>query len=496
MTPRERVLLATNHQEHDMSHELTMSLRTAMALAVWTLAAVWTSPAGGAAPEPPASLVIRNVAVIDVASGERFGQTVVVEGDRIITVAADPLVPDGATIVDGSGRYLIPGLWDMHVHLTYNQALGEAMPRLFLSYGVTSVRDTGGLLHKLLPVVQAMRAEGAVAPRVFFSGPLLDGQLVVYDGVERPEIGIANPSPEVARANVAKLKEAEVDFIKIYEMVSPAVFDALVEAANEHGLPIAMHVPLSLRAGQVASRVQSMEHLRNVELDCVAHAEALLAERREILAASGEASGAAVRSRLHRLQRLPAIKAQDDTRCEEVLAAMGDTIQVPTLRLNALNVQSPFERDDWADALGRLPPVVAKSWRAATRQRLEDPRRGDTTFGQWSLAMVRRMHQRGIPIGAGTDTPIGYALPGHSLHDELDLLVRAGLSPREALRSAIVRPAEFFGLENELGRIAAGHRADLVLLSANPLENIANTRRIEGVVSRGRWFTPAELTRP
>jgi len=467
-----------------------------MALAAWMLAGAWTSLAGGAAPQAPASLVIWNVTVIDAASGKRPGQTVVVEGDRIIAVGVDTVVPDGAKIIDGTARYLIPGLWDMHVHLTYDKALGEVMPRLFLSYGVTSVRDTGGLLEKLLPVVQAMRAEGAVAPRVFFSGPLLDGQLVVYDGVGRPEIGIANPSPEVARANVAKLKAAEVDFIKIYEMVSPEVFDALVEAADEHGLPIAMHVPLSLRAGQVASRVNSMEHLRNVETDCVAHAEALLAERREILAANREASGAAVRSQLHSLQRLPAIRAQDAARCDEVLAAMGTTIQVPTLRLNAFSLQSPFERDDWPDALERLPPTVAKSWRATTQQRLENPRKGDTTFGEWSLAMVRRMHERGIPIGAGTDTPIGYALPGHSLHDELDLLVRAGLSPREALRAATVRPAEFFKLENELGRIQSGYRADLVLLSANPLTDIANTRRIEGVVSRGRWFTPTELMRP
>jgi len=103
------------------------------------------------------------------------------------------------------------------------------------------------------------------------------------------------------------------------------------------------------------------------------------------------------------------------------------------------------------------------------------------------------MHERGIPIGAGTDTPIGFALPGHSLHDELDLLVRAGLSPLEALGSATVRPAEFFGLQNEMGRVEVGYRADLVLLSANPLDDIAHTREIVGVVSRGRCFTVEEL---
>jgi hypothetical protein len=448
---------------------------------------------GGA---PSGALAIENVTVVDAVDGARPGQTVVVEGDRILGVGPSMEIPRGARVVDGTDRYLIPGLWDMHVHLTFDTALVEAMPRLFLSYGVTSVRDTGGRLDRLVPVVRAMRADGAMAPRVFFSGPLLDGELVVYDGDGRPEIGTANPSPEAARANVASLAEAGVDFIKVYEMVTPEVFDALVEAGNDHGLPIAMHVPLSLRAGETAPRVRSMEHLRNIEMDCATNAGELLAARREILAGHREGPGADLRSRLHGLQRLPAIAAYDAARCEEVLATMRNTIQVPTLRLNALNVQGPFDRADWANALDRLPTPVGDDWRAAAEQRLASPGSADTSFGDWSLALVGRMHERGVPIGAGTDTPIAFAVPGHSLHDEMDMLVRAGLSPQEALRSATLRPAEFFGLENEMGRVAEGQRADLVLLTANPLENIANTRTIQAVVSRGRWFTVEELAAP
>lgn len=471
----------------------TAATRTALTRTAIVALAVSGSLASCTGGGDSPAVAFENVTVVDAVEGARPGLTVVVEGDRIARMGAGVDVPRGARVVDGTGRYLIPGLWDMHVHLTYDEALVEAMPRLFLSYGVTSVRDTGGLLDELLPVVAAMRAPDAVAPRVFFSGPLLDGRFVVYDGDGRPEIGTANPSPEAARANVASLAAAGVDFIKVYEMVTPEVFDALIEAGNAHGLPIAMHVPLSLQAGQTAARVRSMEHLRNIEMDCAANAAELLATRREILEGHTEGHGADLRSRLHSLQRLPAVAAYDAARCEEVLATMRNTIQVPTLRLNALAVQGPFDRPDWPDALERLPEEVGNVWRAATERRLANPASGNTTFGDWSLALIGWMHERGIPIGAGTDTPISFAAPGHSLHDELDMLVRAGLSPREALRSATVRPAEFFGLEGEMGRVAEGYRGDLVLLGANPLEEIGNTRTIQGVVSRGRWFTVEEL---
>lgn len=466
------------------------------ALAAGATVALLALPTACAGPGDAPPVVIRNVTVIDAVHGRREGRTIVVEGDRITAVASNPRVPRGAQVMDGTGRYLIPGLWDMHVHLTYDEALVADMPRLFLSWGVTSVRDTGGLLERLLPVVRAMRAEGAVAPRVFFSGPLLDGTFVVYDGEGRPEIGIANPSPAVARANVAALKAAGVDFIKIYEMVTPDVFAALLEAAREQGLPVAMHVPLSMLASRAAPGVGSMEHLRNVELDCAAGAEELLAARQAILDDHTEGSGAALRSRLHALQRLPAVADHDPTRCDEVMAALRSTIQVPTLRLNAMALRDPFHRADWPEALERLPGPVAESWRAVTRARLEAPRSGSTAFGEWSLATVARMHQRGIPIGAGTDTPISFALPGHSLHDELDFLVLAGLPPLEALRSATLRPAEFFGLEHEMGRVEPGYRADLVLLDADPLEDIAHTRQIVGVISRGRWFSVDDLRFP
>jgi imidazolonepropionase-like amidohydrolase len=445
------------------------------------------SACGGDAPVE--GFAIENVTVIDATGGARPNQTVVIRGDEIVAVEDVGTTLEVEQVIDGSGRHLIPGLWDMHVHLTYDDALTAAMPALFLRWGVTSIRDTGGLLDRVLPVVQSMRAEGALAPRVFFAGPLLDGGRVVYDGDGRPEIGIRNATVEEARANVAEAAAAGADFIKVYELVSPEVFEAVVSAAEERGLPMAGHVPLSMRARVVAPRLNSMEHLRNIELDCAAGAEQLLTVRRGVLAEDPDEPGAALRSRLHDLQRLPAIAAYDETQCAQSLATMTSTIQVPTLRLNAFALRPPFTRDDWHEALDGAPPAVGASWRAAGEAWRAEPPAQDTTFAAWSVRLVGWMHERGVPIASGTDTPINYALPGYALHSELEMLVRAGLEPLEAIRAATIRPAEFFGLEGEMGRIEPGMRADLVLLGADPLADISNTRRIEAVVSRGRLLT-------
>lgn len=440
---------------------------------------------------PPADLAIRNVTVIDAVGGARPDRTVTVHDGRIEGVQDADEPVEAAEIVDGTGKYLIPGLWDFHVHLTYDDRFTEAMPGLFLHHGVTSIRDTGGPLERVAPVVEALRAEGATAPRVFFAGPLLDGGDVVYDGENLPLLGIANPDPETARANVARLADAGVDFIKIYEMVTPEVFDVLVREARARGLPIDGHVPLAMQAREVGPRVQSLEHLRNIELDCTADPSAGVSQRRRLLANPEDLPGGALRSRLHGAFRIPSVRAYDEARCREVLASMMNTIQVPTLRLNALRLRPPYTRSDWSDALAKIPAEVAADWGSAGQD--QGGRAPDTTYPEWSLFLVGLMDEAGVPIGAGTDTPIGLAIPGYSLHSELEMLVRAGLTPQEALRAATVLPAGFFGLERAMGTVEAGKLADLVLLSGNPLEDITQTRSIDAVVAKGRLLDRAAL---
>lgn len=439
-------------------------------------------------------LVIHNVTVIDAVNGVREAQTVVIDRGRITAVMAAGEAVDAVETVDATGQYLIPGLWDFHVHLTYDERFTEAMPGLFLNHGITSIRDTGGPLELLLPVVEELRADGATAPRVFFAGPLLDGEHVVYDGENRPLLGITNPDVETARENVARLADAGVDFLKVYEMVSPEVFAAVIEEAQARGLPMDGHVPLSMQARNVGPVMQSLEHLRNIEMDCTADPSSLVAERRRILTNPDGIIGASLRSQLHNLQRMPAVAAYDEAGCAEVVSSMMSTIQVPTLRLNAQALLPPFERSDWDALLEKLPADVESDWRTTTEaRRAPAERTPDTTFPEWSLFLINLMHEAGVPVGAGTDTPIAFAAPGYSLHSELEMLVLAGLSPLEALEAATVRPAQFFGRSGEMGTVEEGRLADLVLLSRNPLDDITNTRSVLAVVSRGEFLSREEL---
>ena len=460
-----------------------------------TIVATLLTAACQSDPIPPSTgTAVTNVTVIDAVNGVRENQTVIFDGDEIVAVNNSDVATDVAVVIDGTDKFLIPGLWDFHVHLSYDDRFTKSMPALFLSYGITSVRDTGGLMHKMLPIVEEMRAEDALAPRVYFAGPLLDGQFVVYDGDSRPEIGTRNATPDEAKAMVADLKAQGVDFIKIYEMVSPAVFEALVEAANEHELPIDSHVPLSMRAGAAGPLVDSIEHLRNIEMDCASNSPELHETRLEKLKNAEGISGFELRSSLHSLQRVPAIQSYDEERCDRTLEALSSTTQVPTLRLASMSHMPPYLRDDWQDALSRLPAIAGDDWRESTAiQAASPPEDTDTTESDWYLFLTGRAHQAGVPIGAGTDTPIAIAVPGYSLHSELEMLVLAGLTPLEALQSATVRPAEYFSLQDEMGSINVGMRADMLLLDANPLENIANTKQIAGVVTKGKYLDRAAL---
>ena len=443
----------------------------------------------------PVDLSIRNVTVIDAVNPIRRNQTVLIDDGRIIDIVDSNAAPEAPASqkIDATGRYLIPGLWDFHVHFTFDKRFTDAMAGLFLYHGITNVRDTGGLLEDLLPVVDTLRSAGGNAPNIWYSGPLLDGKDVVYDGANFPGLGIANPTPEAARANIAEIHAAGASFLKIYEMVTPEVFAAIVEEASARNLPIDGHVPLSMRARDVAPQVQSLEHLRNYEMDCVSDPELWLAARQAELANVANEPGNVLRSRLHTLQRLTAIIAEDPAVCAETTEALKATITVPTLRMNSMDLYVPFARDGFDLAMDLIPNSVSEEWRAARDALAASEEPVDTTFAEWSLRRTGELHAAGAPIAAGTDTPIGWSIPGYSLHTELEQYVEIGMTPLEALYSATVKPAEFFGLDTEMGQIKVGAIADAVLLNANPLEDITATRSVEAVINRGVLLTRDQL---
>ena len=433
-------------------------------------------------------LLIENVNVVDPVSGLIENQQVLIENGIIATVthAEESLALNSqAERFDADNGFLIPGLWDMHVHFVYEPTLTNKMADLFLDYGITSVRDTGGDIEQLADLRKALPAP---KPNIYLSGPLLDGKFVVYDGSDpaRPPLGTGVPEPGAADAVVAALQQAGADFIKIYELVHPETFKALATAARQRDMPIASHVPLMMTADSAGPLADSMEHLRNIEIACASNWQELLTKRIDRIKNFTEGLGHTLRAGLHSDQRVPAIRAYDEDRCNQVLDALTSTIQVPTLRLNTVAHLRPFERSDWPAALAELPMATQLAW-VARIDGIQQMPPVDPTFSEWSIFLIQRLLARGVPIGAGTDTPIGLAIPGYSLHTELEFLVNSGMTPLQALYAATMTPAEFFNMTDISGRLIEGMKADLVLLQKNPLVDIRHSRSIKAVMLEGEW---------
>ncbi len=449
------------------------------ALAALACFFVVASP-GRAASKP---IAITDVNLIDVTGGAVIeNSTVVLSGGRIVNVgkSANVHMPDGAKVVDGSGKFLIPGLWDMHVHMVFGdwfpQSREIALP-LFVANGVTGVRDMGGELE----VLQQWRREIAqgklLGPRIVTSGPMLD------EPKPRFPSSVAVANPEDGRKAVDDLKRRGADFIKLQSLMSRESYFAIADEAKRQGIVFAGHVPDAIRAVEASNAGQkSIEHLTGVFEGCSNVEDELLRGPKGI-------------------KRF--LETFDDAKAAALIAALARnrTWQAPTLVWerggNLLD-----QRDLQHDPRARYVPASWKNgaWRRFTEDILKDQANDDLETRQRFVAkeieVVRDMHRAGIPFLAGTDTAAGvYVFPGFSLDEEMQLLVQAGFTPLEALQCATRNPAEYLGKLNEMGTLEKGKVADLVLLDANPLDDIANMQRIAGVVVAGRYLSRAELDR-
>lgn len=450
-------------------------------------------------------VIIENVTAIDAVYGVREQVDVVVADGKIETVEfaagskLSRMQRAGAVTIDATGKYVLPGLWDAHVHLTFTPGVDyRTFFPLSLAHGVTSLRDTGGHLEALAPAIAAAEADD-IAPDLYVSGPLLDGPLRVYGGQSpsNPDISIGISSPEEAVRVVDELAAAGVDFLKAYEMLSPEAFRAIVDRAKTHNLRVANHTPLSMSAVDVArAGAGDMQHLRNLEFDCAEDAAGLLAARREMLAAGDEPNPAALRSAIHRSQREAAFEQQSEAACDALVSELAEAgvIQTPTLVVIRFMTNRHFANEAWRETYNLMPSEIAQLWRERS-DRLSDLRPDDywLAFDDWIKGMMVRLNEGGVPIMAGTDAPLAFLTPGASLHAELALLVDAGLSPMDAIAAATHTPALFFGLEKEIGAIYPGMTADLVLLNQNPLDDIRHVGAIDAVVKNGRVLDRAAL---
>jgi hypothetical protein len=441
------------------------------------------------------TLVFQHATVIDATgAAPKKDVSVVVSGGRITAIQAGVEPVGGATVIDADGKFLIPGLWDMHVHVPVPQI---SLP-LFLANGVTGIRE----MYSGLPVASLHQwATLADAPRIVAPG-FIDGPLM-QSGANRID-AMAVTSPDEARAAVITFASRGVDFIKIYNSVPRDAFFALAEEARAAGVAVVGHVPEAVSPAEAsAAGMQSQEHLNNLLLGASSQEEKLRAERVAMMfdpKLTGE-------QRL-RLLAWPLLAGLVDTYDEKKAAAMFQTFvrnhtwQTPTL---ALLDGFIHERDSEVlqDAHRRyLPKAWTDNWDPAAIYYLRDetPAEYEVLHQRMRMLMTRYrklvgdMQRAGVGLLAGTDTsPLNPVLPGWGLHQELALLVECGLTPLEALQTATRNPALYFGIEKDMGTLEEGKLADLLVLDANPLEDIHNTQAIAGVVLKGRYYTRAAL---
>ncbi len=425
------------------------------------------------------SIVFRNVTLIDMRSEQpKTNMTIVVSGNRISKIGRNIKIPKDAEVIDASGKFLIPGLWDMHVHL-FNNISGnntnnkDSYFPLFLANGVTGVRDmwTDPDDIKLVREWQSeIDAGKMIGPRIFVGSSIVDGVPVTH----KNSLGVS--TPDEARQAVRMLKDSGAGFIKIYENLSRESYFAIADEAKKLKISFAGHVPDSITPTEASNAGQkSIEHLTRMLIACSSKEDKF--------------------KTLKNAEWTPALRAElmesySEQKCREVSALFvkNGTWHDPTnvvLRARLLSEDESFKKDA---RLRYVPADEKPNWFKSTENFRPANRKNREARFQKDLEILKVMHQSGVPILAGTDLGNPFIYAGFSLHDELELLVQAGLSPFEALKTATVNPAKYLGLEKSLGTVENGKLADLILLDANPLLNISNTGKINSVVANGRYL--------
>jgi len=423
--------------------------------------------------EGQGTVAIRNVTVISMVPAAAAARATVVVRDGKIAEIGPPeriRIPEGATAVDGTGKYLIPGLFEMHAHSSKSRASSLG---LYVLHGVTTLRDQGSEHAEVLRWRREVRAGTRVGPRMLIAGPYLESLRNIermrrdppesrVEPFERARIPVGTPAD--ARRIIDSLAGLELDHFKIRTVQDRETYLALASAAHARGKRLTGHVvsaspALFLEAGQ-----DGVEHGFPPSLDSLPREERLAFWR---------------------------ALAQRDVGVVPTLVVVTESVFRPLPYFRALV-------SDSSPAVHPLRPYLSAFLLQDWREQVEEvsPQRVEYFRGVWPVMLkhVREMREAGVRLMAGSDVAVLNVFPGGSLHEELRLLVDSvGMSPLEALASATRKPAEWLGLADSVGTVAVGKVADLVLLDADPLASIANTRRISAVVLRGRLFRRGDL---
>jgi imidazolonepropionase-like amidohydrolase len=407
-------------------------------------------------PQRPAVVAFINVNVVPMDRDRILPQqTVIVRADRISEIGPVDTtdIPEGALRIDGRDKYLMPGLVDMHVHLMRQDI--EYRLILFITNGVTAIRDMWGTEY-YLRLRDKIKKGKLIGPTIYTTGPIIDGSPPIWP----TSIGVE--TPEQAAQAVAEHKKAGYDFIKVYSRLSVECYDAIIEAADKHGMPVVGHVPWAV----------GLEHALAAGQHSVEHLDGYFTFL------------------LRGLKRQQQI---DETKIRRIAQATREAgtwncVTLVVFQKGSGMSSEEAEQERKLAYMKYVSPFLKLRWKP---RRSEEPNHSLKMSNR--KRVTKALHDAGARILLGTDTPNPYVIAGFSIHQELQNLVDAGLTPYEAIKAGTRDAAECLGELDEFGTISAGLRADLVLMEGNPLEDVGNAAKRIGVMARGRWFPQSEL---
>lgn len=414
-------------------------------------------------------------------------QTVLVQAGRIAAIGPVREIKISRDVqqVNGRGKYLLPGLADMHVHFTFppevaqeETAIQDRFALLLVVHGITTVRNMWGS-PSVLALRQRIQTGAVIGPSIYTTGNINDGQRPAMPGSR------SVTTAEQAAEAIAADQKAGYDAVKVYSGLSPVAYTGLILAARQQGLPVYGHVPraVGLR-GVLQARQDSIEHLDGYQYPLQAEDSPF---RHKPPANGSEARALWEHIDLRQLPELVQATRQ------------AGTWNCPTLIVSQKMATAPDEvpRERRRPELRYVPAALQKAWEPTQDFRLNSLTRDDFVClrkrAEVGRQIVKGLHEGGARLLLGTDFANPWVVPGVSLHEELQNFVDAGLSPYEAIKAGTSDAAEFLHQPNEFGRVAIGLRADLVLLDANPLQSVGNIRRRSGLMLRGRWLPEAQL---
>ena len=453
------------------------------------------------------TVAIRGVTLVDVRDGSLHRErTVLVTGNRIAAVGPvhEVAVPNDATVVEATGRYLIPGLWDVHVHSVASPDAARSATAaqdwhfpLFLAYGVTGVRNMGDgtvdVTLELSKLIRRQLADGSLRgpPRFLTAGPTIDGD-PYFGGSQKL---VVRTAPD-ARAAVERLASNGADLIKVYENLSREAYFAIMDEARRKGIPVDGHVPFRVTPEEAADTGQrTAEHPEALAAGCSTAAEAER-ERFSGQLARHNGLGGTTDLLLMQVRHYRALyDSRDPSACalafkmyrEKGVAVAADLLVYHHI-VHAQQLLSDTAR------MQLVPEAIRRDWkRFVDSEALQEFQSILRPIIPIELENVGLANKAGVILLAATDVEFPMGIPGLALHEELVRLVEAGLTPLEALQTATLNPTRVLGLMESLGTIEPGKLADLVLLDANPLDDIRNTQKIRAVVADGRLYRRADL---